>query len=90
MIEAREFLMRRDWIKRTAQETADFLSSQFNEHDYLKLLLGHMSATATFDDKADDLLFWACVFARLSRRGLNETARRELKSLLDESKRWGH
>ena len=90
MIETREFLTCRDWIKHTAEETADFLSNEFAErHEYMKLLLGHMCATATFEERLDDLLFWACVFARFRHRGLNETARRELQQLLDDSKRWG-
>lgn len=91
MIDARDFLKTREWIKRTAAETAEFLEQHFgSEHDYMRLLVGHMCASAAFEEKPDDLLFWSCVLARLTRRALNETSRRELRLLLDESKRWGH
>mgnify|MGYP005814845035 CR=1 FL=1 len=91
MINTRDFLTKRDWIKRTAEETADFIAKHFgDERDFMNVVVGHMCATAAFEEKPDDLLFWSCVFARVSRRSLNETARRELALLLNDAKRWGH
>lgn len=90
MLEGEEFFNDTDWIKRSAEETSVLLADRFGaEKAYKLFLIGCMTSRAILEERPDDLIFWGCVFSRLRRGGLNETSRRELQLLLDESKRWG-
>lgn len=91
MIDTRDFLKTKDWIKHSAAETAEFLETHFGaEPDYLTVLIGHLGASAVFEQKPSEAIFWACVYARVTRSAVDETARREMVLLLEESKRWSH
>jgi hypothetical protein len=91
MIDDPSFWASRDWIKRTASETADVVRYHIaKDHEQMIVLLAHMIGRAVFDEHHDDVIFWACVFAHVRREPLNETSKRELRALLEGSRRWGH
>lgn len=80
-----------DWIKRTAQQTSDVLRKwHADDEERMAVMLERSVGVAVFDNAPNDLIFFACVFARLRREPLNETSKRELRLLLEDSKRWGH
>ena len=78
-------------VTKTARQTSAFLIQHFNgDNERLTLLMAKFVADAVFEENPNDLLYWACVYSHCKGAAHDEKAQRELKSLLEQSKKQAH
>jgi hypothetical protein len=81
----------KQWITRTARETSKFLVEYFGgDNERLTWLLAKFVVEAVFEQRPNDLIYWACVVWHCKRATLDEKAARELMLLREQSHSQGH
>jgi len=81
----------KQWITRSARQTSKFLIEYFGgDNERLTWLLAKFAAEAVFEQRPNDLIYWACVFWRCKGAMLDEKATRELMLLREQSNKQGH
>ena len=91
MVEEGHLIDGKQWITRTARQTSKFLVEYCGgDNERLTLLVAKFVAEAVFEQRPNDLIYWACVFWRCKRAALDEKASRELMLLREQSNAQGH
>ena len=81
----------KQWITRSARQTSKFLIEYFDgDNERLTWLLAKFVVEAVFEQRPNDLIYWARVFWLCKRAPLDQKATQELMLLREQSNSQGH
>jgi hypothetical protein len=91
MVDDGQLIDGKQWTTKTARQTSKFLIEYYgDDNDRLTWLLAKFVAEAVYEQRPNDLIYWACVFSRCKGATLDEKAARELMFLREQSNSQGH
>ena len=81
----------KQWITRTARQTSKFLIEHCGgDNERLTLLVAKFVVEAVFEQRPNDLIYWARVFWLCKRAPLDQKATQERTLLREQSNSQGH
>jgi hypothetical protein len=91
MVDEEHLIDGKQWTTRSAQQTSKFLIEYFDgDNERLTWLLAKFVVEAVFEQRPNDLIYWARVFWLCKRAPLDQKATQELMLLREQSNSQGH